>query len=546
MFDNKNSQYISVIKYHNQLKLDYKLLNQDEITSSNQSSFLLHKEFMPDDVVFKLNSWQTESNNTFIATICGNEDQIIIPKDDASKNDDYSIVTLNTAFNVGIKNSVLFEDVNYFEKTGIDFLYSPFHILNLHVEQNPSANNLVILVIDDHLYLLILNENSEIVYSCIKILTSFDDIKQTEFYESEVVGQKLFDEVYYFEIQNIIQSISTEFYTFQSNVFIEQIVILYTLKQLNEQQIHALKNEMLIDIKYHPISIDESLFELSKENLISSKSFIQPRKKIKKSNTSIWLISTILTTIIAAALVYYLKFEKNTIEQPVKKQTMTKEVNKKALIKKKEIKKVEEVKVTKKILKTELPNHIMKNRDIEKRLLTIFDLIPYDVLLKEITLKQDESIIDATFLKDDIFIKSIQSPLSKLYKYSEIKFDDIDSTILNATIYNSQRIIDKNAIEVIHPAYIKDEFLPQERVYDQLKAMFPQNGIIKFQSNFKSDVTTYNYIVNIIVDTPLEFFEIIEDINKELYSMNISYPLLMRKSIDGVEIEFNFQFHQRH
>lgn len=545
MFNNNSSQYISVVKYHNQLKLDYKLLNQDEITSSNQSSFLLHKEFMPDDVVFKLNSWQTESNNTYIATICGSEDQIIIPKNDSSKNDDYSIVTLNTAFNVGIKNSVLFEDVNYFDKTGIDFLYSPFHILNLHVEQNPSANNLVILVVDNYLYLIILNENSEIVYSAIKMLTSFDDIKQTEFYESEVVGQKLFDEVYYFEIQNIIQSVSTEFYKLQSNVFIEQIVILYTLKQLNDQQIHSLKNDMLIDIKYHPISIDESLFELSKENLTSTKSFIQPRKKIKKSNTSIWLIATILTTIIAAGLVYYLKYEKNVIES-VKKQTTTKEVNKKTVIKKKEITKVEELKVIKKTIKSELPNHIIKNRDIEKRLLTIFDLIPYDVLLKEITLKQDESIIDATFLKDDIFIKSMQSPLSKLYKYSEIKFDDIESTILNATIYNSQRIIDTNAIQVIHPAYIKDEFLPQERVHDQLKAMFPQNGIIKFQSSFKSDVTTYNYIVNIIVDTPLEFFEIIEDINKELYSMNISYPLLMRKSIDGVEIEFNFQFHQRH
>ena len=44
MFSNSDSQYISVIKYHNQLKIDYKLLNQDEITSSNQTSFLLHAE----------------------------------------------------------------------------------------------------------------------------------------------------------------------------------------------------------------------------------------------------------------------------------------------------------------------------------------------------------------------------------------------------------------------------------------------------------------------------------------------------------------------
>ena len=540
MFDNKNSQYISVIKYHNQLKLDYKLLNQDEITSSNQSSFLLHKEYMPDDVVFKLNNWQKESNDTYIATISDSVDQIVIPKEDSSKNDNYSIVPLNTSYNVGIKNSVLFESVHYFDKTGVDFLYSPYHILNLHIEQNPCGNNLVILLIDNHLYLLILNENSEIVYSCIKILTSFDDIKKTEFYDSEVVGQKLFDEVYYFEIQNLIQSVIAEFYESQSDIFIEKIVILYTLKQLNDQQINTLKDELLIDIKYHPISIDESLFELSKESLVTFKSFIQPRKKTKKTNTWMWLVAVILSTLIAAGLVYYFKFE-NNIESAKKQKVLKKNENKNSIVKEKKKKsasKIEEIR---------LPNHIVKNRDIEKRLLTIFDLIPFDILLQEIILKNDESTIDITLLKDDIYIKSMKAPLEKLYEFSEIKFDDIDATILNATIYNKQRIVDENAQEIVLPKYIKDEFLPQERVFEQLKSIFPQNGIIKFQSNFKTkEVSTYNYTINIIADTPLEFFEIIEDINKELYSMNIAYPILLRKTIDGIEIEFNFQFHQLH
>ncbi len=95
MFSNSSSQYISVIKYHNQLKIDYKLLNQDEITSSNQSSFLIHDEFMPEDVVFKLNSWQQELEHSFIATVCANNDQIIIPKSDTSNNESYNIVELN-------------------------------------------------------------------------------------------------------------------------------------------------------------------------------------------------------------------------------------------------------------------------------------------------------------------------------------------------------------------------------------------------------------------------------------------------------------------
>jgi len=549
MFSSNNSQYISVIKYHNQIKIDYKQLNQDEIVSSNQSSFLINKEFMPENVIFKLNNWQQESNHTFLATICGSEEQIIIPKDDVSKNTEYNIVTLNSTFNVGIKNSVLFEDVHYFDKTGLDFLYSPFHILNLHVEQNPSGNNLVILLIDNHLYLTILNENSEIVYHGIKILTSFDDIKETEFYDSEVVGQKLFDEVYYFEIQNLIQSVITEFYESKSDVFIEKIVILYTSKQLNDEQINLLKEDLLIDIKYHPISVDGSLFELSKESLTSPKSFIEPRKKTVKTNNSNWVILTIVTTLIAACLVYYFIYEENNSNTTNNKVTLEdKEPNKIDVVKnelKKEVEvKKEEVNIPILPKQVTLPNHIIKNRDVEKRLLRLFDLIPFDVLLKEITLKQDESSIEATFLKDDIYIKSMQAPLLKLYEYSEIKFDDIDATILNATISSNQRLLEKDLHKIEQPKYIKDEFLPQERVFDQLKAIFPKNGIIKFQSNFKSEVLTYNYTINIIVDTPLEFFEIIEDINKELYSMNIAYPLMMRKTIDGIEIEFNFQFHQ--
>jgi len=552
MFSNKNSQYISVIKYHNQLKIDYKLLNQDEITSSNQTSFLLGKEFMPENVIFKLNTWQNESNHTFIATICDTLEQEIIRKDDSSKQEEFNIVALNENFNVGIKNSVLFEDVHYFDKTGLDFLYSPFHILNLHVEQNPSANHLLILLVDNHLYLLILNENNEIVFSCIKTLTSFDDIKETEFYESEVVGQKLFDEVYFFEIQNLIQSVISEFYEIKSDVFIEKIVILYTLKQLNDQQVHALQDELLIDIKYHPISIDESLFELSKQSLGQTKSFVQVRKKTTKNSNSKWVWLTLFTTLLTAALLYFFIFE-NGSSMSKKEEMLFEKINsiKKTLQIKKDTKNSEPIK--KEELKNEeelkpqvllLPNHIIKNRDIEKRLLTLFDIIPYDVLLKEISLKEDESSIEATFLKNDIFIKSMQTPLSKLYEYSEIKFDDDSATILNATISNNQRIKEEQKHKTKLPAYIKDEFLPQERVYEQLKAIFPKNGIIKFQSSFKSEVLTYNYTINVIVDTPLELFEIIEDINKELYSMNISYPVMLRKTIDGIEVEFNFQFHQ--
>ena len=540
MFNTDNSQYISVVKYHSQLKIDYKLLKKDEIISSNQSAFLLRNEFIPQDVIFKINNWQKELNNTYLSTLLNSEEQVIMPNGDDSKNEDYRFAPLNTKHKIGVKKSQLFEEVHYFDKIGLDFLYSPFHILNLHIEQNTSANNLVVLVLDNHLYINVLNESSEIVYHYIKRLTSFDDIKDTEFFESEVVGQKLFDEVYYLEIQNTLQNVITEFYASQSDIFIEKIVILYTLKQLNAEQIDALKEDFLIDINYHPISIDESIYELSKDSHTSKKSFIPQRKKTTSSKTSLWVMALALSTMLAAGAVYYLTLDNNMLE------TVKKELN----IKTKEVKvkpsKIKIKKVEALVLKTKLPNHIIKNREIEKRLMKIFDLIPFDVLLRELTLEKDDSTLEANFLKDDIYIKTMQPTFLKQYKSSEIKFEDIEATVLNATVHNSGLLVEKDEQKVAFPKYIKDEFLPQERVNEQLKDTFPQNGIIKYKSTFKSEVTTFNYIVNIIVDTPLEFLEIIEDMNKELYSMNISYPVMMRKTIDGIEIEFSLQFHQEH
>ena len=55
------------------------------------------------------------------------------------------------------------------------------------------------------------------------------------------------------------------------------------LKQLSPEQVEQLNDDLMLQVEYHPINIDEELFELSKDKHLK-KSFTKPRKKVKKRN----------------------------------------------------------------------------------------------------------------------------------------------------------------------------------------------------------------------------------------------------------------------
>ena len=60
----KESLYINVIKYDNQLKIDYKKLNNEEIVSTDNSVFLVDEDLLPLDIALKLNTSQQEIDNS--------------------------------------------------------------------------------------------------------------------------------------------------------------------------------------------------------------------------------------------------------------------------------------------------------------------------------------------------------------------------------------------------------------------------------------------------------------------------------------------------
>jgi len=515
---NKEFLYINAIKYDTQLKLDYKKLSNNQIIEANNSVFLVNDDILSFDIAHKLNASQKEITNTYISTLLISDTTRLVPKSISSKLKDCEISEFNNEFDIAVLKTTLFETKNYFEKTGVDFIYSAFHILNLHLEQNICKNQLLIFLFNNKAFILILGNNGSIVFNKTADLPTFESIKKTHFYEDDIAGQKLFDEIYYLELNEIIHDTLDDFYEESKDVFIEKIVILYALKQLSNELITQLSDELLLAIDYHPVNIDEEIFALTKDKHLK-KSFIKPRKKAKKTNFNNIFIAIFF---LLAFLTIYKLF--NNINET--KESTTPLLNK----------------------FIDLPDHVNLNDRIEKQIKSIFDRIPYDIVLKDFKLTKDSLEFNATLLNDDSFIKSVEPALKDIYNQVDIEIEDknkdkknmLDAKIIASNALNLEGVVYKTYTD----KYITDEFMPISRVSEQLKILFPENTIIKFNSSRNEDITKFYYSINMLVKTPTELFRTIEMLNNELYSINIMYPIRMIKTINGLEIEFKLVFNQ--
>jgi hypothetical protein len=373
----------------------------------------------------------------------------------------------------------------------------------------------LIFLFNNKAFILILGNDSSIVFNKTVDLPTFESIKKTHFYDDDIAGQKLFDEIYYLELNEIIHNTLNEFYEQAKDVFVEKIVILYALKQLSSEQIEQLSDELLLTIDYHPINIDEEVFELSKDKHLK-KSFIKPRKKVRKTNfNNIFILIFFLIAFFGIYKLFINVEEKKDIDNII----------------------------TKKFIK--LPDHINLNDKIDKRVKAIFKRIPYDIVLKNLKLDKDSLEINATLLSDDTFIKSVKPALDDIYSNIDIKVEDDKKSMIEGKI-TASNVLSLNDVvyKTYKDNYITDEFFPISRVSEQLKILFPSDTIIKFTSSKNEDITKFYYSINMLVKDPSEFFKTIEMLNNELYSINIMYPLLMTKNENGLEIEFKLVFNQ--
>ncbi len=527
----KESLYINAVKYDTQLKLDYKKLSNEAIIDTDSSVFLVNDDLLPLDIALKLNSSQSQIDNTYISTLLINDTTKLIPKALSSKIKDCEIAKFNNEYDIAVLKTTLFETKNYFVKTGIDYIYSAFHLINLHIDKNVSRSEIVVFLFNSKAFIVILDAAGIIVHNTILDLACFDSVKKTHFYEDDIDGQKLFDEIYYLELNEIIHNTLNNFYEKKSNTFVEKVTILYVTKQLTQEQIGQLSEDLLLKVDYHPINIDEEIFELSKDKHLK-KSFTKPRKKKKKRNYTNLYISLFILAVGFLAYQVYLKVDiKGLYENYFKKEV--------TIEKAQDVKKIENV--------LELPNHVNLNDKVEQRIRAVFETIPDDIVLHE--LKIDKNILElkGNFLRENSFANSLKPNLNKLYKNIIYNTSSTDKKFKIDGVVLAKEDIDLNkTYKNYDKEYLTDEFMALDRVTEQLKILMPVDSIIKFNATTSSsNITRFVYSVNILVQDPSEFFDMIEVLNNELYSIHISYPISMLKTEAGLEMEFVLVFNQK-
>ena len=528
----KESLYINVVKYDNQLKLDYKKLSNEQITTTDNSVFLVDNDSgLPLDIAHKLNSSQSEIDNTYISTLLINDTTKLIPKVLSSKLKDCEIASFNNDFDIAVLKTTLFETKNYFAKTEIDYIYSAFHLINLHIDKNVSRSEIIVFLFNSKAFIVILDAAGIIVHNTILDLACFDTIKKTHFYEDDIDGQKLFDEIYYLELNEIIHNTLNAFYEKKSNTFVEKVTILYVLKQLSEEQTKQLSEDLLLKVEYHPINIDEDVFELSKDKHLK-KSFVKPRKKKKKRDyTNLYIFLFILLVGFISYQVY-LKVDFKSLYSDY--------FNKEVVIEKAQnVKKIENV--------LELPNHITLNDKIEQKVKAVLETIPNDMYIKELKIDKDVLELKGHILKESTFSDSLKPNLDKLYRdvtYTSLVPDK--KVNIESVIFAKKEIELSKTYKFYNKQYFTDEFMQLDRVTEQLKILMPVGSYIKLNSTTSScNFTRFMYTINILIKEPKEFFDVIEILNNELYSIHISYPLSMVKTLAGIEAEFILVFNQQ-
>jgi len=193
---------------------------------------------------------------------------------------------------------------------------------------------------------------------------------------------------------------------------------------------------------------------------------------------------------------------------------------------------------------TSLPDHVSINDKIEQRIKAVFNSIPNGVMIEYIKINANDLELKVFSLKEENLVL-LKPSLDTLYKTSQFNLVDPEKKTDFFT-----DIIAKDSIEIntnykkFEKEYITDETIAVERVTEQLKILMPENAIIRFSSNTNNNINKFTYVVNILVKEPKEFFNLLDTINNELYSINISYPIIMMKTEAGIEVEFTLEFNQ--
>lgn len=535
MFNTNKKQYLNILQQSKQLRINYKIIQDDKILKEEQSSFLTPEDTIPKDAIFKINTLQKNIDKTYITTLIEDSSQKVIQTKDISRKEE-NFVQIGNYHNIVMSKKDINALERYYKETGIDFILSPYTILEEYLIDNAKKNSLNFLIYNNVIYSLIYNSKKEISFSKTKSLTPFESTQDESFLEDDIVGQKLYEEVNFLEIQQFLNELVEEYYKSGEDVeFLEHIEMIYTLKPMSDEQIVLLQEELLMPISYRAISIDAYIDEIIQSINPNRHNFITPR--IKKDDKSIytWLGLAIFTTLLA---VFFFFFTEKSDEEIINEE------NKKEIIVQKKEKKVE-IKPVKPSIIT-LPDHKQKNTARLQKIHMLFDVIPYDAILKDIEINQNDSTYIANFIVTSDSLLDMQTKLKNIYVNSTVLLKKQNKVLTN-TIIKNETLLEEYNFDVgsKNATYQKHTFLTQLKAEEYLKSIASQNSTITFKEKSEEKFSTYNFSVISKVQSPQEFTDFVNKINSQKFSIEIDYPIVFSKTTNFIEIKYNINIHQQ-
>jgi len=509
----KQIQYINLIKSGNNIKIINRIFEKNKLISSSSSIFLLKNGLLSNEAYFKLKAL-TNNTNSFISTIFENTDQQIVPVEEVI-SDEFKTINLDFKQKLVVKKYDIDEYLAQFD-VGIDYLFSPYSILFYKYLSNPINNSLNLLILNNTIYTFIVKENNKIVKTKIATITNFEEIKKSKFYNDEIEEQKLYDEVYYFELLNFLKEFIEEYYN-DGGSFIEKINIFYDIKQLDKEKIASIKEELLIETSYEKIEIDEILFELSFNKGLSTQNLHKISKK-NKSNLFYLIIIFLITSIIAGYFIY----------QTVKKDDLKETKKTKKEVKKEKITK----KAPKKITQILLPNHVEHNNFIKNLIYKIFDSVIDEVILKKLQISKNETTFVFTYknLKD---LYKFNDKLGLIFEKNEILLTSKSKNKYNSIITSTNFKIKEQKTTSTY----KFSKISINEIKNLISKNFKKYNINKI-ATFNKKYTTIVYNVKVISKSTRPFFNFLDNLNKQVNNIQINFPITFEKANDGLEIGF--------
>jgi len=534
MFEDNKKQFVNILIQDKQVKIDYKSFQDQKLVKEENSSFLLNDDLFNKDASFKINSLFQDIPKTYIATLYNQGDEKIVDTQTIDQSNNRS-VPLCDKLSIAIDKNKITKHENYYGDFELDYIFSPFSVLNELIKKNTTKNTINLLIYNNFIYLLLLDHTHEIVLGKTIELTPFDKVKNSNFYTDEIIGQKLYDEVYFLELQQALNDILQDYYETKDDVeFIEDINIYYNVKQLHDEQIDSLKEGLIANVSYKPVSINEYLYilSLSKSNL--QYNFTKIKEKKNKNSKTIQWVALAVGTLLLALFVLYSKIQNNQEEAVKIEKPKVKEIIKK-----------EPVKIEKKevLVQTKFIDHTLHNKQMIQIIKDHLNIIPDDILLNKIEIEKNSSTYLCNFLSNSTTPKELEDSLLKIYKSSKTILKHENDITINGIITNNiPALTPKEEFKV----YNQTLNLSISQITDYIKTMINENSKIKLESKDKKEYTTFKFSISTNIKNPSQIYTIIDKLNKQNYPLSFDYPITIQTQSDrSLELNFNINYYQK-